>query len=46
MFRLSRLMVLVTMIALAGCMRLQALQKNDLAIDAYSRWSLEDLATI
>jgi N6-L-threonylcarbamoyladenine synthase len=34
------------MIALAGCMRLQALQKNDLAIDAYSRWSLEDLATI
>lgn len=31
------------MIALAGCIRLQASQQNDLPIDAYSRWSLEGL---
>ena len=31
------------MIALAGCIRLQASQQNNLAIDAYSRWSLEGL---
>ena len=31
------------MIALTGCIRLQASQQNNLAIDAYSRWSLEGL---
>lgn len=39
------------MIALAGCIRLQALQnsgvqKKNLAIEAYSRWSLEELSPV
>ncbi len=34
------------MIALAGCIRLQASQHNNLAIDAYSRWSLENLNAV
>lgn len=34
------------MIALAGCIRLQASQNNDLAIDAFSRWSLEQLSSV
>jgi len=34
------------MIALAGCIRLQASQANDLRIDAFSRWSLQDLTPI
>jgi len=34
------------MIALAGCIRLQASQANDLRIDAFSRWSLQELTPI
>ena len=34
------------MIAMAGCIRLQAHQSEDLAIDAYARWSLQDLTTV
>lgn len=34
------------MIALAGCIRLQAGQHNELPVDAYSRWSLQDLKPV
>ena len=34
------------MIAMAGCLRLQANQKEALAIDARARWSLEDLPAL
>ena len=34
------------MIAMAGCLRLQAGQQQPLAIDASARWSLEDLPAL